>query len=118
VGGNGVGRSHHCRIQKGREGADIIQTLRTEFFRRWFYRGLTPPLDIAAPPVATVLLAPGVVLPPLGSIKIEIETEIVYNMYRVSRMLSLGPPNNAIQETYKSGLDRYPPKSNLSSDAW
>jgi hypothetical protein len=30
------------------------------------------------------------------------------------RLLSLGPPNYAIQETYYSGLDRKPPKSNLS----
>jgi hypothetical protein len=30
------------------------------------------------------------------------------------RLLSLGPPNTAIHETYKSGLDRRPPKSNLS----
>jgi hypothetical protein len=32
----------------------------------------------------------------------------------MSRVLSVGPPNNAIQKTYKSGFDRYPPKSNLS----
>jgi hypothetical protein len=36
---------------------------------------------------------------------IEIEIEIVYNMYRMRRLLSLGPPNNAIHETYKSGLE-------------
>jgi hypothetical protein len=44
-----------------------------------------------------------------------IEIEIVYNMYRMRRfytksrmrrLLSLGPPNFAIQGTYKSGLDR------------
>jgi hypothetical protein len=29
-------------------------------------------------------------------IEIEIETEIVYNMYRMRRLLSLGPPNCAI----------------------
>ena len=54
---------------------------------------------------------------------IEIEIEIVYNMYRMRRfspksrmrrLLSLGPPNYAIQGTYKSGLDREPPMSNLS----
>jgi hypothetical protein len=31
--------------------------------------------------------------------------EIVYNMYRMRRLLSLGPPNYAIHGTYKSGLD-------------
>jgi hypothetical protein len=50
-----------------------------------------------------------------GKIEIEIEIEIVYNMYRMRRfftksrmrrLLSLGPPNYAIQGTYKSGLDR------------
>jgi hypothetical protein len=49
------------------------------------------------------------------NIHIEIEIEIVYNMYRMRRfftksrmrrLLSLGPPNYAIQGTYKSGLDR------------
>jgi hypothetical protein len=30
----------------------------------------------------------------------------VYNNCRIRRLLSLGPPNYAIQETYKSGLDR------------
>jgi hypothetical protein len=49
------------------------------------------------------------------SLIIEIEIEIVYNMYRMRRfskksrmrrLLSLGPPNYAIQGTYKSGLDR------------
>jgi hypothetical protein len=30
------------------------------------------------------------------------------------RLLSLGPPNYAIQGTYKSGLDREPTMSNLS----
>jgi hypothetical protein len=48
-------------------------------------------------------------------LEIEIEIEIVYNMYRMRgfftksrmrRLLSLGPPNYAIQGTYKSGLDR------------
>jgi hypothetical protein len=34
------------------------------------------------------------------------EIEIDYNMYRMRRLLSLGPPNNAIQETYKPRLDR------------
>jgi hypothetical protein len=47
--------------------------------------------------------------------KIEIEIELVYNMYRkrrfytksrMRRLLSLGPPNYAIHGTYKSGLDR------------
>jgi hypothetical protein len=33
---------------------------------------------------------------------------------RMRRLLSLGPPNYAIQGTYKSGLDREPPISNLS----
>jgi hypothetical protein len=47
-------------------------------------------------------------------IQIEIGIELFYNMYRMNRLLSLGPPNNAIQETYKLGLYRYPPKSNLS----
>jgi hypothetical protein len=46
---------------------------------------------------------------------IEIEIRIVYNMYRMRRfytksrmrrLLSLGPPNYAMQGTYKSGLDR------------
>jgi hypothetical protein len=46
---------------------------------------------------------------------IEIEIEIVYNMYRMRRfynksrmrrLLSLGPPNYAIHGTYKSRLDR------------
>jgi hypothetical protein len=32
--------------------------------------------------------------------------EIVYNKYRMRRLLSMGPPNYAIHETYKSGLDR------------
>jgi hypothetical protein len=45
----------------------------------------------------------------------EIEIDIVYNMYRMRRftpksrmrrLLSLGPPNYAIHGTYKSGLDR------------
>jgi hypothetical protein len=49
------------------------------------------------------------------ALHIEIEIEIVYNMYRmrrfytksrIRRLLSLGPPNYAIQGTYKSGLDR------------
>jgi hypothetical protein len=31
----------------------------------------------------------------------EINIENVYNMYRMNRLLPLGPPNNAIQETYK-----------------
>jgi hypothetical protein len=39
-------------------------------------------------------------------------------MYRMRRLLSLGPPINAIQETYKSGVDRFPPKSNLSKSWW
>jgi hypothetical protein len=52
---------------------------------------------------------------PRLSIVIEIEIEIVYNMYRMRRyftksrmrrLLSMGPPNYAIQGTYKSGLDR------------
>jgi hypothetical protein len=46
---------------------------------------------------------------------IEIEIEIVYNMYRMRRfftksrmrrLLSLGSPNYAIHGTHKSGLDR------------
>jgi hypothetical protein len=49
---------------------------------------------------------------------IEIEIEIVYNMFRMRWLLSLGPPNNAIQGTYKSRLDQYPPKSNLSERWW
>jgi hypothetical protein len=32
--------------------------------------------------------------------------EIVYNMYRVKPVVVLGPPNCAMQETYKLGLDR------------
>jgi hypothetical protein len=32
------------------------------------------------------------------------------------RLLSLGPPNYAIHGTYKSGLDREPPISDLSRD--
>jgi predicted TIM-barrel fold metal-dependent hydrolase len=32
--------------------------------------------------------------------EIEIEIETVYNMYRVRRLLSLGPPNYAIHGTY------------------
>jgi hypothetical protein len=39
-------------------------------------------------------------------LQIEIEVEIVYNMYRVRRLLSQGPPSYAIQGTYKSRLDR------------
>jgi hypothetical protein len=51
----------------------------------------------------------------LPGLCIEIEIEIVYNIYRMRRfltkgrmrrLLSLGPPNYAIQGTYKSGLDR------------
>ena len=54
-------------------------------------------------------------IPRIATICIEIEIEIVYNMYRMRRfftksrmrrLLSLGPPNYAIQGTYKSGLDR------------
>jgi hypothetical protein len=54
--------------------------------------------------------------------EIDIEVIIVYNMYRMRRfytkncmrrLLSLGPPNFAIHGTYKSGLDREPPISNL-----
>jgi hypothetical protein len=30
------------------------------------------------------------------------------------RLLSVGPPNYATHETYKSGLDREPPEPNLS----
>jgi hypothetical protein len=67
VGSGRVGRSHHSRIQKGRGGAEIIPTLRKEFFPAAVNRRLTPPLDRVAPPVAAVLLADGVVLPPLGS---------------------------------------------------
>jgi hypothetical protein len=46
---------------------------------------------------------------------IELEIEIVYNMYRMRRfytkgrmrrLLCLGPPNYAINGTYKLGLDR------------
>jgi hypothetical protein len=53
--------------------------------------------------------------PLLDGLEIEIEIEIVYNMYRMRRfytknhmrrLLSMGPPNYAIQGTYKSGLDR------------
>jgi hypothetical protein len=32
----------------------------------------------------------------------EIEIKMVYNMYRMRRMMSLGSPNKAIQESYKS----------------
>jgi hypothetical protein len=32
-----------------------------------FILGIAPPLSLAAPPLATLLLAVGVVLPPLGS---------------------------------------------------
>jgi hypothetical protein len=57
------------------------------------------------------------ILSPLerAEIEIKIEIEIAYNMYRMRRfytqsrmrrLLSLGPPNYAIQGTYKSGLDR------------
>jgi hypothetical protein len=44
-----------------------------------------------------------------------LEIEIVYNLYRMRRsytknrmrrLMSMGPPNFAIQGTYKSGLDR------------
>jgi hypothetical protein len=51
----------------------------------------------------------------IGNLLIEIEIENclqhvpyapVHNMYRMRRLLFVGPPNNAIQETYKSGLDR------------
>jgi hypothetical protein len=34
---------------------------------------------------------------------------------RMRRLLSLGPPNYSIRGTYKSGLDREAPKSNLSN---
>jgi hypothetical protein len=34
------------------------------------------------------------------------------------RLLSLGPPNNAIKETYKSGLDRYPPNPTSPKGVW
>jgi hypothetical protein len=46
---------------------------------------------------------------------LKLKFEIVYSMYRMRRfftksrmrrLLSLGPPNYAVQETYKSGLDR------------
>jgi hypothetical protein len=30
----------------------------------------------------------------------------------------MGPPKYAVRETYKSGLDREPPKSNLSKGCW
>jgi hypothetical protein len=50
------------------------------------------------------------------NIEIEIEIEIVYNMYRmiapvytkyhIRRLLSLSTSNYAIQETFKSWLDR------------
>jgi hypothetical protein len=53
--------------------------------------------------VATVPLE-GVCLP-----MVTIEFEIDYNMYRMKRRLSLGPPYNAIQETCKLGLDSGPP---------
>jgi hypothetical protein len=33
-------------------------------------------------------------------------------------VLSLGPSSYAIQQTYKSGLDREPPKSSLSIVCW
>jgi hypothetical protein len=32
--------------------------------------------------------------------------------------MSMGPPDYAMEETYKSGLDREPPKSNLSKNSW
>jgi hypothetical protein len=47
-----------------------------------------------------------------------IEIEIVHNMYRMNRQLSLGPPNYAMQEAYKSWLDHYPPMSNLFKGCW
>jgi hypothetical protein len=34
-------------------------------------------------------------------------------MYRMRRLLPLGPPNNAIHETFKSGLNRYPDLTHL-----
>jgi hypothetical protein len=34
---------------------------------------------------------------------IEIEIEIVYNMYRMNRLLSLGPPNNAFWKLASQG---------------
>jgi hypothetical protein len=33
-------------------------------------------------------------------------------------MLSLGPPNYIMRETDESGLDREPPKANLSKGWW
>jgi hypothetical protein len=38
--------------------------------------GIAPPLDLAAPPVATVLLAVGDVLPPLGQLDINTTVDV------------------------------------------
>jgi hypothetical protein len=50
--------------------------------------------------------------------KHEIEIEFAYNMYRMIRLLSLGLPNYAFQETYKPRLVGCPPKINLSKGCW
>jgi hypothetical protein len=55
---------------------------------------------------------------PLKFYQNEIEIENFNNMYRMNRLLSLGPPNNAVQETYKLRVDRYPHESNLFKGCW
>jgi hypothetical protein len=45
-------------------------------FRRPLIRRITPLLDIAAPSVATVLLADGVVLPPLGQLDVYMPVDV------------------------------------------
>jgi hypothetical protein len=42
----------------------------------------------------------------LLKLKLFITCAVCYTNYRMRRLLSLGPPNYAIQETYKSWLDR------------
>jgi hypothetical protein len=64
VGSGGVEHGHHCMIQKGKGGAEIIHTLRTELLRRRFTMRIFPPLDLTAPPVATVLLVACVLIVP------------------------------------------------------
>jgi hypothetical protein len=45
-------------------------------FGRRFILKFTPPLDLAALPVATVLLVVGVVLPPLGQLDVNMPVDV------------------------------------------
>jgi hypothetical protein len=44
--------------------------------RRRLILRITPPLDLAAPPVATILLDVGVVLPPLGQLDVNMPVDV------------------------------------------